>query len=314
MQDVVAARVGTASTRTTREGAVSAEQAFERMRGLAGDMWAASTLTTRQNLQRRVEDWCAENSLPVNADTASLWVLATSVSKQGQLSYAKALSGTMKHSGFDNQPLKSLACALRATGAAVPIKQATPMAKADLLRWADQETNPQLRLAALVAWKTCSRWGEVHRLSSSQFLLVTPTEVVIDWHQTPKGCRSDPYKASKLVVVMGDLTATIAGLYAACQPFQQLTSLDVDAVSRRWDKVPGMAQYTGHSIKRGALGHILRQMADGVQVREELVSRVCKHATLFGMSRQTIRYGSGTKADMVSLARAMETWRVTRLL
>ena len=55
-------------------------------------------------------------------------------------------------------------------------------------------------------------------------------------------------------------------------------------------------------------------MAEGVQVREELVSRVCKHMTLFGLSRQTTRYGSGSKADMVSLARAMETWKVTRLL
>ena len=116
------------------------------------------------------------------------------------------------------------------------------------------------------------------------------------------------------MVVTGDLTSEIATLFATCQPFQQLTSVDADALSRRWNKMPGMERYTGHSIKRGALGHILRQMADGVQVREELVSRVCKHMTLFGLSRQTIRYGSGTKADMVSLARALETGKVTRLL
>ena len=216
--------------------------------------------------------------------------------------------------GFDNQALKSLACALRAAGAAVPQKQAVPMSKGALLGWLRVEPNPQVRLAGLVAWKTCSRWGEVHKLNSVQFLHVTPTEVIIDWHQTPKGCRSDPYKPSKLVVVQGDLTAQIAGLYAACQPFQVLMSIGTDAVARRWKQMPWMAEFTGHSIKRGALGHILQQMADGVQVCEELVSRVCKHSTLFGLSRQTIRYGCGTVVDMVSLARALETWKVTRLL
>ena len=110
------------------------------------------------------------------ADSASLWVLATSTSRQAQLSYAKALSGTMKHSGFDNQPLKSLASALRAAGAAVPLKQASPMLKEDLLMWVDQEGDPHLRLAGLVAWKTCSRWGEVHQLTSAQFILVTPAD------------------------------------------------------------------------------------------------------------------------------------------
>ena len=316
--NVVESRVGTAGTRTTQEAAVSAEQAFGMMQDLVGDMWADSTLTARQNLWRRFVQWCEANAMERTADSASLWVLATSTSRQAQLSYAKALSGTMKHSGFDNQPLKSLASALRAAGAAVPLKQASPMLKEDLLMWVDQEGDPHLRLAGLVAWKTCSRWGEVHQLTSAQFILVSPAEVIIDWHQTPKGRRSDPYKPSKLVVVVGDLTSRIAELFAVCAPFQQLTKVDADGVARIWKRMwSGMdwtGPYTGHSVKRGALGHILRAMAAGAQVREELVSRVCKHATLAGLSNQTIRYGSGTKADLISLARAMETAKVTCLL
>ena len=123
---------------------------------------------------------------------------------------------------------------------------------------------------------------------------------------------------SKLVVVVGDLTSRIAELFAVCAPFQQLTKVDADGVARIWKRMwSGMdwtGPYTGHSVKRGALGHILRAMAAGAQVREELVSRVCKHATLAGLSNQTIRYGSGTKADLISLARAMETAKVTCLL
>ena len=132
--------------------------------------------------------------------------------------------------------------------------------------------------------------------------------VVHEAQGTPKGHRSDPYKPSKLVVVVSDLTSRIVhGLQ-----FQQLTKVDVDGVARNWKCMwSGMdwtGPYTGHSVKRGALGHILRAMVAGVQVHEELVSRVCKHATLAGLLNQTIRYGSGTKADLISLAHA-SAWR-----
>ena len=110
----------------------------------------------------------------MTADTAVLFVLATQVSKQGQLTYAKALSGTFTHIGLGNQPLLSFAAALRAAGAA-----------RTLLQWAE----PEVELSAV-----CE--GDTHRGDSEL--------------AHPKGRRGDPFTPSKLVVVTGALTEKIA--------------------------------------------------------------------------------------------------------
>ena len=92
-----------------QEGAVNLDEALERLGGVVAQMWAAETSQKRRNLWGRLQGWAAAQHIPVTAEAAALFVLATSVTPQGQLNYAKALSGVFRHLGLERQPLLSLA-------------------------------------------------------------------------------------------------------------------------------------------------------------------------------------------------------------
>ncbi|KAJ9435999.1 hypothetical protein DIPPA_33287 [Diplonema papillatum] len=206
--------------------------------------------------------------------------------------------------GFENHPLRVLAKALRGGGAAIPENQATPIERRKLVSWARQQQS-SVRLAVLVAWKTASRWAEAANLSSVQFLLVTQKEVIVDWFQTPKGRTQDPFKASRFAVIQGPLTAEIAVLYAKCAPFAPLSALTTSALDALWGQSTQMQGYTAHSIKRGAVKHLLPS--------PHLIDRLTKHEEEGGpgtLSRTTLRYAGGD----VDLARALETGKVTKHL
>ncbi|KAJ9440335.1 hypothetical protein DIPPA_05758 [Diplonema papillatum] len=257
----------------------SAATAQHLLQVLVSRMWASSTSQQRQLLWARLARWAHNNCLPINPDTACLFVLATGVSPQAQLAYTKALSGAFRHIGITNVPLLSLASALRATGAAIPVNQAPPVPKECLIRWAlTQRTD--IRLAVIVAWKTASRWAEVADLSSDQFILVTSTEVIIDWQ--------------------------IASIFRVLAPFE-LTTTTTSRLSHMWDSVPSMARFSGHSIKRGAVTHLFSRVAQGVPIDVMLICRLAKHSTKQGVPDMTVRYGG----DGIPMARALQTGLVT---
>ena len=300
---------GTTRTRYTKEMRVSVEGATLLLERLAGDMWARKILEDRQYLWRRLHRWTQQQGVPINANTATLFVMATQVAKSGQLGYAKTLSAIFGRMGWDNQPLRSVVSALRGTGAAVAEDQADPISKELLLRWV-QRQEAGVRLAALVAWKTASRWGEASVLRSVQFIAVSAEEVIIDWSQVPKGCRRNPYKPSRFTVVLGDLTGQIAALVKLLTPFDMVTKMTTDALDRTWGADSMMRGYTAHSIKRGAMTVLFKVMASGVDIPEELVDRLAKHSNDKGMSGMTVRYGG----DYCAMARALKTGAVTRYL
>ncbi|KAJ9450188.1 hypothetical protein DIPPA_20898 [Diplonema papillatum] len=306
---------GTTPTRRTitQEMAVSPQGALGRFQALMGDMWATTTTAQRRQLWRRFSQWTARQGLPMDPDAAVLFVMATGVKVQGQLAYSKAMAGSFKHLGIPRQPLYSLTSALRAVGADIPEHQATPMPKEVLIPWAYGQ-EPEVCLTALLAWKSCSRWGEVYMLASEQFLVVEDNEVIVDWNVTPKGKRGAPFKPSKYVVIRGDLTAEIARLVRSLQPFSQLCRLSTDAVAKRWGRTLGMEEYSGHSIKRGAYTVLTQLMAAGtLKVPGCLVSRVLKHEERGGertVSDVTLKYGG----DPVAQARMLLTWEVTQHL
>ena len=286
------------------ESKVGVEGAVQRLQSVVAEMWAKSTTQQRRFLWDRMTRWVHLNGLEVNADSASLFVLATSVSPQGQLTYCKSLSGLFRHLGLANQSLLSLGAALRAAGAAIPQKQALPIPRDVLLGWAVSQS-ADVRLCALLAWKTASRWSEVQLLRSDQFLIVSANEVIIDWFVTPKGRRADPFRSCRLVVVAGSLVSEIARLFHLLSPFQRLTHLDTCHLDKTWKKE--LPSYTAHSIKRGAISHLLVLLARGVPIQEVLVSRLAKHASESGLSPMTLRYGG----DKIALARALRTGEVT---
>ena len=304
--DLVQARLGAIRHRTVGEHSVDEDDAEARVRGVVANMWAKTTVQNRQSLWSRMLRWMDQVDRTLSADTAVLFVAATGVKPQGQLSYTKTLSGTFRHLGLPNQPLLSYASALRAVGAAVPIHQADPIPRETLLAWAYLQP-PTLKLACLLAWKTASRWGDVIALTSSQVLECSGSEVILDWGRSTKGRRQDPFTAAKFVVIRGPHTDVIASLLGALRPFTRITDVSTAGLDALWGASAVMCGYTAHSIKRGAISHLLGLMSSGVEIPPALLARLGKHETQSDWSRLTIRYGG----NRVALARALRTGDVT---
>ena len=192
-----------------------------------------------------------------------------------------------------NGQLLSLAAALRAAGAAIPTQQAVPMIKNDLLEWAAAQKDCR---TWLVAWKTASRWAEVAALTRSQFIHVTEDEIIIDWFTTPKGKRANPFSPSRWAVIQGSLAEGIFDLLQGMGHFESLHPWGTSSLVKEFS----MKQYTAHSIKRGAISHLMQVLAEGHPIPEELISRLAKHKTISPLSDVTLRYGG----DQVAMARA----------
>lgn len=295
--------------RVNAESRVTAGQALDRLRGVVARIWAPTSTAQRFRLWNRLLEWTRSNSLAVDADSAVLFVLATGVTPQSQLTYAKQLSGIFRHFGWNSQSLLSFASALTADGATIPENQAAPIDKVALVGWARGQP-AALQLAAIVAWKTASRWGETRALSSRNFVHVADDEVIIDWGTLPKGRRSSPFTLSRWTVILGDLTREIAGLVMTLGQFDRLTEISSEELNLLWRKAPGMENFTAHSIKRGAVTHLFLRLAQGAPITEELIARLAKHKTESGLPEVTIRYGGSD----VWLARALRTGAVTMQL
>ncbi|KAJ9452307.1 hypothetical protein DIPPA_14232 [Diplonema papillatum] len=196
-------------------------------------------------------------------------------------------------------------------GAAIPLNQSLAVPKDTLVEWALRQ-DPRVCLAALVAWKTASRWGDVCNLARRHFVLVTDKEVIVDWHNLPKGRSRNPYSKSKLVVIAGPLTAAIAALIRSLGDFQQLSGITASQLDRMWAADPSMSQFSAHSIKRGAVDHLMEAKAGGAPFPAHLISRLAKHANDVDptVADMTVRYVSNS----VALARVLQTAEVTAFL
>ena len=277
-------------------------------------LWADSTMYTRRQLVERWLRYATLHHLPLDAESAVLFVMAQQVSIQGQLAYIKALSGTFGRLGLEHQDLINVASALRAQGAEIPQTQAYAMTKREMLMLADAcRHDPMLLLAVLLCWKTASRWGEIALLQAAHLTSVSSEEVVIAWGTLPKGRRGDPYTPSMYTVVVGDLTARIAALLARIPrhaPFCPMSTQQFDAWTRTLP--PPLNQVTGHSFKKGAASHIVQMVTEqDLPLDPRRLSLLLKHkltADLIGAS--TLRYPQMG----VALARWLGTAEVTRLL
>lgn len=209
----------------TQERLVTAEEALSRLQTIIESTWADSTLKSRRNLWVRLHKWTAARNLPVNPNTAALWITATAcpeaekASKDsakktkrkgtnvaGQLSYARALSGIFRALGVDPRPLNLLARALVGLGGTIPSNQATPIPKDAIPHLLQTFRSREMRAAIILCWKAASRWGEVRSLRAENILYVSdsPAEVIVDWMGLPKGRRHSPFKSSRYVVILGD--------------------------------------------------------------------------------------------------------------
>ncbi|KAJ9471923.1 ASC1-like protein 1 [Diplonema papillatum] len=282
IHELVASKAGVGISRALaarhKENGVSVAEAHRRLQQAVGRAWASSTVDDRRNMWRRFQAWASGRGLGLNPDVAVLFVVATSVEPQGMLGYSRLLSAVFGHMGVDSKPLKVLASVLRGDGASIPLSQAEGIPRETLISWARRQV-PHLRLAAFVAWKTASRWAEVRLLTRPCFVLVSTTEVIIDWGTLPKGRSRNPYCLSKTAVIRGALTEEIAALVRGAGNFSPLTPVTTSQLDGMWAREPRMCRYSAHSIKRGAVDHLVCAKAAGAPFPEHLISRLAKHTT-----------------------------------
>ncbi|KAJ9437968.1 hypothetical protein DIPPA_04856 [Diplonema papillatum] len=134
--------------------------------------------------------------------------------------------------------------------------------------------------------------------------------LVVDWNTLPKGRRGNPFCRSKVVAIRGPLTREIAELLRGLGNFQQLCPLSTDQFSRLLGADNATKLYSAHSVKRGAIDHLMNMKAAGAPFALQLISRLAKHTNDADptVANMTVRYTS----DPVALARVLQTGDVTR--
>lgn len=310
-----ALRTGSETIRTRTMAMFTPAQAWARLGATMSNMWAETTLQDRRSLVNRWIRWCTKHNLQQCGASATLFIASNpNLRPQGQLAYAKALSGVFRQLSWDRTDLLALASALRAQGAEIPEKQAEPLKKEHLEQWLATLADPLLKLAAMVCWKTASRWGETALLTRENFISVEPEEIIVAWGTLPKGRRADPYTPSMYTVIVGQWTGEIARLLQLVptqdQPFCPWPTERLDAELKN---VPCMAAYTGHSFKKGAATHVIRAAArnPNLGIKPQEISVLLKHKLTYDLlSSSDLRYPEAGP----HLARFLGTQRATLLL
>lgn len=306
-------REGSQTIRTRAVVGFTPEQSLLRLQEAIQNMWASSTFQDRKCLIERWLRWCKRYNQEPNTASASLFLMAIPrITPQTQLAYAKAMSGTFRFLGWERQDLLTLASALRAQGAALPIDQAKPMRKVDLEQWIQTLSHPWLRLTAMVCWKTASRWGDVVNLEKAHYIQAQDDEVIVSWSTLPKGRRADPYTPSMYTVIHGHWTTEIAQLIRASPENIPLCPWTTDKLDSEFKKCELMKEYTAHSFKRGAASHVIQELQRlSIEMRPAEFSVLLKHKLTYDLlASSDLRYPEAGPG----LARMLGTQNLTKLL
>lgn len=291
-----------------RSGTVTIRTAAMNLAKVYRALWAKSTLAKRKNLYLRFKEWIALHQRPLTDHSATLFLETTGTTKQAKHQYGKELMAILNRMQVPTARLSLYLSGLRALGALMPLKQAKPIARESVLRIAAMNINPNFKAALLVAWKTASRWGEVQQLTGENFIFRSRTQIIIDWERKTKTTRSDPYRASKYTVIEGELTEDIFLVVKDLTASQRLTTVSTERLGRFLKETLGNG-FSAHSIKHGAMSHLVRLGAEGLVTADQL-ELIAKHKKNTQMAATTVRY----LQDRVATARFLGTQRVTRLL
>eukprot|EP01063_Lacrimia_lanifica_P003754 TRINITY_DN12034_c0_g1_i5.p2 TRINITY_DN12034_c0_g1~~TRINITY_DN12034_c0_g1_i5.p2 ORF type:complete len:376 (+),score=54.66 TRINITY_DN12034_c0_g1_i5:239-1366(+) len=301
---------------TNMEHVTGAEEAVARLQEMAAGCWQAGTVRQRQQLWARFCLWAGRNDLPENcADAAVLFTVATGVSEQGMLAYAKALSGTFRALQYCNDALKVFASTLRAMGAAIPIKKAAPATRDEVEVLVDElrRRGDVVNMAAvMICWKTGSRWGEVTLLRRQHFVVLERTRLVIDWNTLPKTAKAQPSSPARFVEVRGRWVAEICTVLQGVPDFRPWTT---NAAEKELVAFPPTQHLSGHSFKRGAMRALLRHAATLPPAEAdrflEAVARLLKHrGRSFVLPDQSIAYGDNCAEELAHLSGTAEVTKV----
>lgn len=221
---------------------------------------------------------------------------------------------------------------LKRTGALRVDVQAAPITRQQLI-YLLAILPHELALPAWLAWKTASRWDEMHNLVASRVWYDEANQrILIQWLESTKTSKEDPYNPRFLTVVQWDSplsmkpTPQMLERLKALGPDDRISPFPTRRILKLLAKFPAdprmlqMAKdfdapikdhLTGHSFKRGAVTE-LWQMAELGLIDAKTIELLAKHATPVptGVGSGTSRYALAK----MSLAVAHGTHRATRLL
>lgn len=284
---------------------------------MASKAWADSTWQDRCYLIKRYAHFTRTTPLPGDTSegmAVAAFVEATAVSLASRLQYAKTLHAVLSQITQQEAlvDLKFYMAGLRASGAMIPTRQAQPATKAQVATIMAAAPTVGLRVATWLAWKSASRWGDIAGLKATQVKEISPNELLVSWGQSTKTGRQNPFTVSGWTLIRH--TTVIPPEYVKYikeRGTQPLTTITTDQFDKWVKTVQGCEQLTAHSLKRGALTHLLQCAADG-KLRIDRIATIAKHAHLGhdALPATTLRY----VADTVALARALGTHEATVLL
>lgn len=256
---------------------------------------APTTIATRARIKRFLEGKEGANEV-IEA------IGRLSVSPSTKLQYVKAAEAFNPR--LRNDPIIRLfKRALAKASAATPLKQAVPISPYQLSTIV-RNAHWRTALAALLAYKSASRWTETCSLTVDNFLEVSPTSVSINWRNLPKAAHVDPFRPDMFSVVQGNFTELIHEYILRLKPGEKICTVTTTEMNRLLAVLLGKG-YTTHSLKRGSVTVAMSHVAQGtIEVQD--VSRLAKHLNV----ATTIRYA----ANDLATAKAMGTQRVTQLL
>jgi hypothetical protein len=161
---------------------------------------------------------------------------------------------------------------------------------------------PGDRVAFYLGWKTASRWDDIAQLRGAAVLSWTVESVVLYWGAYTKTSQSGRHlhEPHLLTVVVRATSGWDAQEFEFARVLLAALTEQASVLLQSVDP-----RLSGHSLKRGAITHLIRAGAP-----LELISRLAKHAVVSPFSATTLSYAG----DAPSLAWALRTQEVTSLL
>lgn len=263
---------------------------------------APSTANNYLRLATRLENFAGEQRDPWGEQVWIDFIHSLRIAPTSRLAYLKCASAIL---ALRSRSLLSLALRQScAQGGLVAVRQAPPAKREHL----DHPMLVPHRLGLLLAWKSASRWDEISRLYP-EHILISQSDLIVDWGQSTKSSRLDPHRASRWTVIRGNDLPEITTLLKACSPQRPITSLSTTALTRLLRLAFPGEGLSAHSIKAGAVDVVARGVQAGALPLSTL-HRLAKHATTNDPPATTLRY----VRDHAVLARMLGTGEATQLL
>ena len=201
-------------------------------------------------------------------------------------------------------PLQQYKNELLRDGANMPTYQAPPCLP-ETLDFPGLADNHHQLMQIWLAWKTASRWSDLLRLTTKDFIVLDHQTLIVDWSNKTKASLRRPFRASRYAVIKGSRTKMlVAWVQTLRDPIQWMSTAEVAQRLKR-----ASPNLTAHSLKVGATQVLEWAVAEG-KLSHELKTRLLKHDPRDASLEMSLRYGR----DRVAQALSLHTYKATRLL